>query len=207
VVPADLPGRLQVGQPVEEVLDVGSTQRGRRVALVWAAPQGVGQQRERVDLLPDIGGAGAAVAGQLLCRPPLGGPPQPRLGDPGERQSAGMAEHRQVPGVFGLLGAGIGQAPGDSAGQRPQQRPGGLAGNPLGRALRDRGDLVPAERVADRPQVHVGELGSAADALPSAEQHFDDHQRRKPAQADLPAFGDRRLGQLPAPLVDPRVRR
>ena len=32
-----------------------------------------------------------------------------------------MTEHAQVPGVFDLLGLGIGQRPADVADQRPQQ--------------------------------------------------------------------------------------
>ena len=50
-------------------------------------------------------------------------------------------------------------------------------------------------------------LRPAAGALLEPEQHLDHHQRRQPAQADLPALGDRRLGQLPVPLVRSRAGR
>ena len=141
------------------------------------------------------------MAGQVLGRPALGRLGQPGLGDPAERQSSGMAEDPQVPGVFGLLGAGISQSPSNIAGQRPQQRLGGLAGNPLDLTGPDRADLFAPQGVADRPQAHIGDLGAAADALLDAEEHLDHHLRAEPAQADLAGLGDRRLGQGPVPLV------
>ena len=73
--------------------------------------QAGGQPRQRVDLYPDVGGAGPPVARQFLGCPPLGRLAQPRLGDTGERQSPGMAEDRQVPDVVDLFAAGVGQGP------------------------------------------------------------------------------------------------
>ena len=113
-----------------------------------------------------------------------------------------MAEDRQVPDVAVLLGGRIGQAAADVAGQGGQQRPGWPPGPDRGRrAVRDRCRLPPPQRVADPAQHHVGDLRSAAGALPDPEQHLHGHQRGKPAQADLPALGHRRLGQLPVPLA------
>jgi len=86
-----------------------------------------------------------------------------------------------------------------------QQRPDRLAGNLADAALLDRGDLLAAKRPAGRPQIHVRDFRSAAGALPDAEQHLEDQQRRQPAQADLPAFGDRAFGDLPLPGVQARL--
>jgi hypothetical protein len=55
--------------------------------------------------------------------------------------------------------------------------------------------------MAGHPQIRVGDLRSAAGALPDPEQHLHDHQRRQPAQAHLPILGDRGLGPLPLPGV------
>jgi len=49
-----------------------------------AAAQAFGQPRQAIDLRLDVAGAGAAVAGQFLTRPALGGLTQPRLGEAGE---------------------------------------------------------------------------------------------------------------------------
>jgi hypothetical protein len=81
-VAADLAGRLQVGQPVEEALDVAAAQDRRDESAIRSAAQVLRQQPQPVDLASDPGGAAAAVAGQLLGRPPLGGRGQPRLRDP-----------------------------------------------------------------------------------------------------------------------------
>jgi hypothetical protein len=75
--------------------------------LVWAGTQAFGQPRQRVDLLADVGNSVATVAGQLLDRPPLGGLPQPRLADTGERQPSGMAENSQVPDILGRSSSGL----------------------------------------------------------------------------------------------------
>src|SRR6266542_1666138 len=107
----------------------------------------------------------AAVAGQLLGRPPLRGLGQPRLSDRAERQLSAMAEDRQVPGVLGLLTAGIGQRPADIAGQRLEQRACVLGGQPIGRARGDRVCLFAPDPVTDRAQARRVELGSVADAL------------------------------------------
>ena len=58
---------------------------------VWfdIAAEMLDAQRQRVDLLLDVGGAAAAVARQFLARPPFGGVAQPRLGDPGEDSRPG----------------------------------------------------------------------------------------------------------------------
>ncbi len=66
----------------------------------------------------------------------------------------------------------------------------------------DRGDLLGAQRSADRPQ--VGLLGlDLIDpaALLQADKDLGDHQRPKATKADLPANPDRRLGLLPPRLV------
>ena len=114
-----------------------------------------------------------------------------------------MAEDRKVPGVPGPLAAGIGECPADLTGHRGQQVPGRLAGNVLSGTCPDRACLLAAQCVADRPQVHVGDLRPVTDALPDPEQHLGHHQRRQPPQAHLAARGDRRLGQLPVPLLCP----
>jgi hypothetical protein len=60
-----------------------------------------------------------------------------------------------------------------------------------GRRLQTARTLVAAALGLDPAQVHVGDLRPAAGALLNPEQHLHDHQRGKPAQADLPAFGHR----------------
>ena len=47
--------------------------------VIVAGAQAFRQPGQRVDLLPDLGGAAAAVPGQFLTGPRLGGPGQPRL--------------------------------------------------------------------------------------------------------------------------------
>ena len=68
-----------------------------------------------------------------------------------------------------------------------------LVGHTLGRAGADGRGLLSAQRVADRPQGHIGDLRPAPDALLDTEQHLDHHQRWQPPQAHLPALGDRGL--------------
>ena len=173
--------------------------------MVGPGTQAFRQPRQRADLRLDVGGAAAAVARQVLRRPPFGGLAQPLLGDAGEGQPPGMTEDRQVPGVAGLLAGRIGQRPADMTRERVQQRPDRLAGDLAGVALLDRGDLLAAQRMAGYPQISVGDLGSAACPLPDPEQHLHDHQRRQPVQADLPIFGDGGLGPPPLPGVQARV--
>ena len=196
---------LQVGDPVEEALHVAAAQRGRVASLIWPAVQVLRQQPHIVDLRLDPGGAAAAVAGQLPGRPPLGGGRQPRLGDLGERQGAGVAEDRQVPDVLALLDAGVGQRPADIAGEGAQHRPGTLARSQTGIALLDRDGLLAAEGVADRPQHHIGEPQPAPQAGLQAGQHLHDDQQRQRPQVHLPRFGHPRLGGLPPLLIHPGV--
>jgi hypothetical protein len=99
-VAADLVAGFQVGQPIEEALDVAAAQRGGIEPTVRSAAEIPRQQSERVDLAADPGGAATAVPGQLLGRPPLGGLTQPRLPDPEERQGSAVTEDRQIPDVL-----------------------------------------------------------------------------------------------------------
>ena len=134
--------------------------------MIGAGAQAVGQLRQRADLLLDLGGAAAPVPGQFFCRPCPGGLAQPRLGDPGERQPAGVTEHGQVPDVLVLLGGRVSQRQAGVAGQCPQQRAGRFPGRDRGRsAVRDGRRLLPPQRVADPAQVHIGGLGAATGAL------------------------------------------
>lgn len=50
--------------------------------------------------------------------------------------------------------------------------------------------LLEAQRVSDRTQVDLVDLGAAADPLLKAEERLDDHQVGQPAQADIAALGD-----------------
>src|SRR6266498_4866441 len=79
----------------------------------------------------------------------------------------------------------------------------GLPGTCSGAHAPDRAGLLAAQRVADRSQVHVGDLRPVTDALLDPEQRLGHHQRRQAPQAHLAALGDGRLGQLPVPLVWP----
>ena len=152
VVAADRPCRFQVAEPVEEVLDVGPAQRGREVSVVGPAAQAFRQPRQRVDLRPDVGGAAAAVARQVLGRPVLSGLAQPGLADAGERQAPGMAEDRQVPDVLGLFAGRIGQGPADVPRQRAAAATGWACwGHGRDVTCLDRGDLLAAQRPACSP--------------------------------------------------------
>ena len=192
VIPADRPGRFQVAEAVEEGHDIGPAQRGRPVPAIRAGTQALRQVPGRADFLPDRpGGAVAAVPGQFLGHPPLDGLAQPLLDDAGEGQRPAVTEHRQVPGVLGLLAARVGQRPADMARHRAQLRPDRLAGDSADVKLADRGDLLTGQRIAGPAQVAVCDLRPAAGALPDPEQHLHDHQRRQPVQADLPVLGIR----------------
>ena len=204
-VAADLTGCLQVGDPVEEALQVSASQRGRVGPAIWPAVQMLRQQPHIAELRPDPGRAAAAVAGQLLGRPPLGGGSQPRLRDLGERQGARVAENRQVPDVLALLAARVGQRPADIAGEGAQHRPGTLTRGQTGIASADRDGLLAAEGVADRPEHHIGKPEPAPQAGLQAGQHLYHDQYRQRPQIHLPRFGHPRLGGLPPPLIHPRV--
>ena len=112
-----------------------------------------------------------------------------------------MAEDRQVPDVLGLLGTGVGQRAAGVAGERAQHRPGTLARSQAGVALVDRGGLLAAEGVADRPQHHVGEPEPAAQSGLQAGQHFHHDQGRQRPQVHLPRLGHPRLGGPPRLLI------
>ena len=140
-VSADLADRLQVGQPVEEVLDVVAAQRRSDESTIGSAVEELRQQAQRVDLAADPGGAAASVTRELFCRPPFGGLGQPGLADSGERQVPAMAEDREIPGVLGLFAPGIGQGPPDVLGQGGPQGAHGFVAGDLGPVGGDRGDL------------------------------------------------------------------
>jgi hypothetical protein len=196
-IPAsDLLGELKVGESIEEALQVGSAQRGRFEPVVGSAVQVLGQQPDAVDLAANARGAAAAVLGQLLGRPPLGGPGQPGLGDLGERQRAGVTEDRQIPAVLVLLDTRIGQHAAGVAGERGQHRACPLARGQARLAVVDRGDLVATKRVADRPQHNVGEPQALPNAGLQADQHFHHDQLGQDPQVDLPGLGD---AGFPAP--------
>ena len=168
-------------------------------------PQVLRQQPDALIFASDAGGAAAAVPGQLLGRPPLGGRGQPRLGDPGERQpSPGWPKTARsqvslacsLPGSASARRTWRANAASSDRARLPGARP--------RIAVLDRGDLLAAQRVADRPQVHVGDPRAAADALLHAEQHLDDHQRRQRPQVHLPGLGDSRFPGPPRSLVQAR---
>ena len=69
----------------------------------------------------------------------------------------------------------------------------------------NRGDLVATQRVADRPQDHVGEPQAIPNTRLQAEQHLHDHQSRQCPQVDLPRLGDARFPAPPAALVHVRM--
>ena len=161
----------------------------------------LGQQPDIIDLSPDARGAAATVLGQLLDRPPLRGADQPRLCDLGERQPAGMAEDRQIPGVRVLLGAWIREHAAGIAGERGHHRARTLARGKARCAVLDRGDLVAMKRVADCSQDHVGEPQAIPNASLQADQHLHDHQDRQRSQVDLSRLGDTRFPDPPPLLV------
>jgi hypothetical protein len=116
---ADLAAGIQVAEAIEEQLDVGAAQRCRVLAAVGALPQAGRQQGQARQVVAGLVSAAApAAAGQVGERPDLGGLPQPRLGDRGERQVAAVPEQRHIPDVPGDLGARIGNA---AAGVRDQR--------------------------------------------------------------------------------------
>src|ERR1019366_5408246 len=202
-VAADRTVRLKVGEPVQERFDVGASQRLGYQAVVVAGPQAFREPGNSIDALPDSARPAAAVAGQLVSRPRLGGLGQPWLADTSERQPAAVAEHAQVPILPGLLTAGVGQRPPDVADERDRQRPGRFARHTLDPAGGDRWCLRAAQRVTERPKENVGDLRTVANPLLDAEEHLDHHQRGEAPQAHLPALGDRGAGELPKPLVSP----
>ena len=59
-----------------------ASQRRGVLAAVGALAQALRQQRDAGDVVAGlVPAAAAAAAGQVRCRPDLGGLPQPRLGD------------------------------------------------------------------------------------------------------------------------------
>ena len=126
-VTADLPGRLQIGQPVQERLHVGTAQRGRMLAAVRAHPQRLRQAHQAADVVADgSAAAGDAVSpdaapGQIIGGPPFRGLPQPALGDAGEVHAAPVPEHHQVPLVLQDLGLRGGHRPAGVRGQAVEQ--------------------------------------------------------------------------------------
>src|SRR5208283_5699390 len=143
---ADRAGCFQVGEPAEEALDVAASQRGRLAAPVGAGAQAVRQPSRRADDVADVARPGAAVPGQVVRCPPLGGFPDPPLGDAGEVELAAMTEDCQVPGIPVLLATGVRYCQAGMTCQRAQQRPGGSAsGHAADVTFPDRGDPLAGE--------------------------------------------------------------
>ena len=117
-----------------------------------------------------------------------------------------MTEDGQVPRVGEPLAGRIGQRQPGMAGECPQQGPGGLARGQAGVRRPGRVRLLAAQRVACRPQVHVGDLRALlADAVLDPGQDLHHHERCQAAQADVAGLGDRRAGQVPFFLVNGRI--
>ena len=206
-VSADLADRLQVGQPVEEALDVAAAQRRRDESTIGPAAEELREHPQTVDLAAYSRSAAASMARELFCCPPFDGLGQPGLADSGERQVPAMAEDREIPNVFGLF------APGSARARRTCWV----------KAVRsDRTDLlrvISARSVVieaacrrrspshEHPQLYLGDFRSAPDALLNAEQHLDDHQHRQRPQVHLPGLGHTRFPGLPPVADPPRSRR
>ena len=196
-VAADLADRLQVGQSVEEALDVAAAQRRRDESTVGPAAEELREHPQTVDLAADSRSAAASVARELFCCPPFGGLGQPGLADSGERQVPAMAEDREIPSVLGLFAPWVGQSPPDVLGESGPQRPHGLVAGDLGPVGGDRGDLSRRSPSQSTRSSTVGDLRSAPDALLNAEQHLDDHQHRQRPQVHLPGLGHARFPGSP----------
>ncbi len=200
--------RPQVGEPLQERLHVGAAQRGGLLTTVSTCPQALRQARQAADVVADGQPAAGGPAspqppfGQVVGGPSFGGLPQPALADAGEVHRAGVAEHHQIPHVAVDLGLGGGQRPAGMGAQTRQQPLERKAAAGLADRVDDRGDLLGAQRSADRPQVGLLGLDSIDPAaLLQADQHLGDHQRREATKADLAADPDRRLGLAPPGLV------
>ena len=110
-----------------------------------------------------------------------------------------MAEDRQIPDLFGLLAAGVGQRPTNVARYRVAQPADWFGENAFDLAGLDRGDLLAAKRVTQHTQVHVGDLRATPDALLDTEEHLDDHQRGQCPQIQLPGLGHTLVQSLDGP--------
>jgi len=104
-VPGELPAGFQVGQVMQERLDVGAAEGGGMLTVVVAG--GVQVRRQPGDRRDDVPEPGVRtlppVLGQLIAGPSLDRFPQPVLGDTGEGQPPRRSEHDQVPLVLGCL--------------------------------------------------------------------------------------------------------
>lgn len=116
-IAADAPGRLQVGEPVQERLHGRATERRRSLASIGHGPKRLRQQRHAVHVVAHGEATAGApprpdpAPGQVIGRPPLGRFPEPVLADRRKRDRARVSEQCQVPFVADDLGLGGGQGP------------------------------------------------------------------------------------------------
>ena len=205
-VPGQLPGRFQVGQVVQERLDVTAAEGGGQLAVVIAGGVQVCRQpRHRVDDLPHPGMRPvAAVPGQVVGGPPFDGLAQPALAEAGERQLP-PEEPNTVRSQTSLAVSAV-VSPSPARTWRASECRTWLFSRvigPLTASGLQRGGPAPAQVLSHRPQ-HVQPGGDALTGpLLQAVEHLGGQQRRKPAQADLPAHRDRRRLRPPAFLVEP----
>jgi hypothetical protein len=204
---------FEVGQPVEEVHDVGASQRGRCQPVVVALQsQALRQPAHRVDkALENTRDARPPAFREVLDHPELNGLAQPRLADPvsirspasgsgpvvgvDEQQASFVAEHGHVPDVVVLLGRGGGERAAQCGQRALPEVPSGLR---LGRLDRlDGAGISAAQHVTQHADRGVlGADGVGATRL-EAVKDLRDHGGPQSAEGHVAVLGDGRLDSQP----------
>jgi hypothetical protein len=210
----DAPGGDKVGEAVQERLHVHPPESARTLACVGAEPQGLRKHRHAVHVVAHRQAAARAAPRpdaaprKVVGGPPLGRLPQPALADLPERNRPVVAEDGEIPVVSGDLALGGGERPAGVGGKRARQPDVAEVPPPRRRDHEgfNRGDLLAAQVVAERPQIGLFGLDSFEEtAALEAVEDLGDHEGLESPQADLPADADGRLGRSPAHLVEVRL--